>query len=134
MESITSFLILKKDVKYLLVTNSIRQTLEKMEFNHYNAIPILSSNGDYIGVISDGDLLWFIKENELKLKELEDIKIEKVKRAREYKAIRINEKMEDLLPLILEQNFVPVIDDRNKFIGIITRKEVIKYSMDLKKR
>ena len=35
--------------------------------------------------------------------------------------------MEDLLDLTLNQNFVPVVDDLNRFIGIITRKDIIKY-------
>ena len=35
--------------------------------------------------------------------------------------------MEELLGQAQMQNFVPVIDDRNVFIGIITRSEIIKY-------
>ena len=35
--------------------------------------------------------------------------------------------MEDLLELVLSQNFVPVVDDMNHFIGIITRKAVISH-------
>ena len=35
--------------------------------------------------------------------------------------------MEDLLEKTLNQNFVPVVDDLNHFIGIITRKDVIQY-------
>ena len=32
--------------------------------------------------------------------------------------------------MALEQNFVPVVDDRNSFIGIITRKAIMKYCLD----
>jgi CBS domain-containing protein len=35
--------------------------------------------------------------------------------------------MEDLLDRAINQNFVPVIDDQDHFIGIVTRKEIIKY-------
>ena len=35
--------------------------------------------------------------------------------------------MDELLYLIMEQNFVPVTDDRGKFIGIVTRHDIIKY-------
>ena len=35
--------------------------------------------------------------------------------------------MEDLLDRAINQNYVPVIDDKGSFIGIITRKEIIKY-------
>jgi predicted transcriptional regulator len=35
--------------------------------------------------------------------------------------------MEDLLDSVTVQNFVPVVDDTNAFIGIITRREVMRY-------
>ena len=35
--------------------------------------------------------------------------------------------MEDLLDKAINQNYVPVVDDQGYFIGIITRKEIIKY-------
>ena len=35
--------------------------------------------------------------------------------------------MEDLLEKVINQNFVPVLDDHRCFIGIITRKDVIRY-------
>ena len=38
-----------------------------------------------------------------------------------------NADMEDLLGKIMNQNFVPVLDDQKNFIGIITRKDVISY-------
>lgn len=30
----------------------------------------------------------------------------------------------------MSQNFVPVVDDQNKFIGIITRRSIIEYCYD----
>jgi CBS-domain-containing membrane protein len=35
--------------------------------------------------------------------------------------------MESLLDRAINQNYVPVVDDAGYFIGIITRKEIIKY-------
>ena len=35
--------------------------------------------------------------------------------------------MEDLMEKAMDQNFVPVIDDQENFIGIITRKDIIGY-------
>ncbi|MBQ2921320.1 MAG: CBS domain-containing protein, partial [Oscillospiraceae bacterium] len=34
---------------------------------------------------------------------------------------------EDLIERASKQNFIPVIDDRNTFIGIVTRRAIIKY-------
>ena len=38
--------------------------------------------------------------------------------------------MEDLVSVAAEQNFVPVIDDKNAFIGIVTRSRILRYCQE----
>ena len=45
----------------------------------------------------------------------------------DYEAVSADSDMEDLIQKAMNQNFVPVVDDQNKFIGIITRKSIIEY-------
>ena len=35
--------------------------------------------------------------------------------------------VEELVLLAMNQNFVPVIDDRKVFIGIVTRSDILQY-------
>ena len=42
-------------------------------------------------------------------------------------SVRVNTEMEGLLSLAIVQNFVPVVDDSQIFIGIIRRREIIEY-------
>ena len=44
--------------------------------------------------------------------------------------VKIDETMDELLLRVMDQNFVPVVEDRTRFMGIITRKDVIKYYYD----
>lgn len=89
---------------------------------------MLSLDGKYLGTISEGDLLWGMKTlNVSNLKSAEDISIMAIPRRATYKAVHADSKMEDLLDCAINQNFVPVVDDQGFFIGIITRKEIIKY-------
>ena len=44
-----------------------------------------------------------------------------------YKAVHADSDMEDLLDKAMQQNFVPVLDDNKSFIGIITRRDIMKY-------
>lgn len=125
--NILFFLTPKADVIHVREGNTIRQVLEKMEFHHYAAIPLIARNGRYLGTIADGDLLWFIKKHKLSLADCQNTKVEELKTARAIKPIRIDKSMEDLLEMITGQNFVPVVDDRDNFIGIITRKSVMRY-------
>lgn len=109
-------------------TDTMRQVLEKMEHHGYTAIPLLGVEGKYIGTITEGDLLWFLKDRNFPdLKLLEDMPITSIERRRDNQAVKIDESMENLFDKVMNQNFVPVVDDKRVFIGIVTRKDVLAY-------
>lgn len=122
------FLTPKEDVAYIEEDDTLRQVLEKMEHHGYTAIPLLSKEGKYIGTVTEGDLLWFLKDRNFPdLKLLEDMTITAIERRRDNKAVNIQENMENLFEKVTNQNFVPVVDDHKVFIGIVTRKDVLLY-------
>lgn len=128
--NILFFLTPKSDVAYIFEDETLRQTVEKMEHRKFSCIPILNKEGKYAGTISEGDLLWGIKRlsiNITDLKQMEDVSIMAIPRRATYKPVHADADMEDLLDRAINQNYVPVIDDKGSFIGIITRKEIIKY-------
>ena len=128
--NILFFLTPKSDVAYIFEDETLRQTVEKMEHRKFSCITILNKEGKYTGTISEGDLLWGIKRlniNITDLKQMEDVSIMAIPRRATYKPVHADADMEDLLDRAINQNYVPVIDDKGSFIGIITRKEIIKY-------
>ena len=128
--NILIFLTPKSDVAYIFEDETLRQTVEKMEHRKFSCIPILNKEGKYTGTISEGDLLWGIKRlniNITDLKQMEDVSIMAIPRRATYKPVHADADMENLLDRAINQNYVPVIDDKGSFIGIITRKEIIKY-------
>jgi CBS domain-containing protein len=126
--NILFFLKPKNELSYIYNDFTLRQALEKMEFYRFSAIPVLSRDGQYIKTITEGDILWSLKNwNEISFVNTEEIYINEIKNHRVYKSIGIDRTIDDLIDLISDQNFVPVVDDRNMFIGIITRKSVIEY-------
>ena len=126
--NILFFLTPKEDVAPVAETDTMRQVLEKMEHHGYTAIPLLSVEGKYIGTITEGDLLWFLKDRNFPdLKLLEDMPITSIERRRDNQAVKIDESMENLFDKVMNQNFVPVVDDKRVFIGIVTRKDVLAY-------
>lgn len=126
--NILFFLTPKEDVSHVEETDTLRQVLEKMEHHGYTAIPLLTKDGKYIGTITEGDLLWFLKDRNFPdLKMLEDMPILSIERRRDNTAVNIQESMEDLFDKVTNQNFVPVVDDKKVFIGIVTRKDILLY-------
>ena len=126
--NILFFLTPTSEVAYIFEDDTLRQTIEKMEHRKFSCIPLLSVDGRYTGTISEGDLLWGLKRlNTMNIKEMEDISIMAIPRRATYKPVHADADMEDLLDRAINQNYVPVVDDQGFFIGIITRKEIIKY-------
>ena len=126
--NILFFLTPKSEVAYIFYIESLRQTLEKMEHRKFSCIPLLSPDGKYTGTISEGDLLWGMQRLEISdLKDAESVPIMAIPRRANYKPVHINSDMEDLVDRAINQNYVPVVDDQGFFIGIITRKAIIKY-------
>ena len=46
---------------------------------------------------------------------------------RDYKAVTVTTSMDQLIEAAMNQNFVPVVDDRGSFIGIVRRQAIIRY-------
>ena len=133
--NILFFLTPKSEVAYIHDDESLRQVLEKMEYHKYSAVPIISRQGTYVGTITEGDLLWYIKNQlDLNLQEARRILITNVPRRSDNTPVSIDSNMEDLLDKAMKQNFVPVLDDKKSFIGIVTRKDIMKYFADKLKK
>lgn len=134
--NILFFLTPKSEVAHIQDDDSLRQALEKMEYHKYSAVPILTKDGKYVGTLNEGDLLWYIKNQlNLNLQEARKIPVMDVPRRSDNNPVYANSKMEDLLDKAMQQNFVPVLDDGNVFIGIVTRKDIMRYfAGDMKKK
>lgn len=133
--NILFFLKPKNEVEFIYDDDSLRQAMEKMEYHSYSAIPLISrQHGTYIGTITTRDLLWYVKEeHDLSIREAEEISVMHIKRGHDNEPVDADADMEDLIDKIANQNFVPVIDDSNIFIGIITRREIINYLIQKQK-
>ena len=108
MNNILFFLTPKAMCAYLYDDYTIRQALEKMESAGYAAIPILNHRGEYRGTLTEGDLLWAMKNMcYMDMRQAEARRVMEIARRKE--------------------NFVPVVDDKDAFIGLITRKAIIRY-------
>ena len=131
--NIAYFLLPKNRVAFLYDDYTFRQGLEKMRHHGYTAIPVINRAGQYIGTVSEGDFLWKLlaAENaplmEREMRDLEMLPIRNLLKIDTYPSVGITSTMEDLLTNAMNQNFIPVVDDAGSFIGIITRKDIIRY-------
>ena len=132
--NIAYFLIPKSLVAYLYDDFTFRQGLEKMHHHGYTAIPVIDRSGQYLGTVSEGDFLWKLldKENPVEpqtfsMKDMESLYVRDILKDNSYPPVRITVSMDELLDSAMKQNFIPVTDDTGSFIGIVTRKDIIRY-------
>ena len=131
MNNILFFLTPKAMCAFLYDDYTIRQAIEKMEVSGYAAIPILNRQGEYCGTLKEGDLLWAMKNMcNMDMRQAEARRIMEIPRRKDNLPVRVTASMHDLVERASHQNFVPVVDDYGAFIGLITRKAIIKYCYD----
>ncbi|BCN30290.1 CBS domain-containing protein [Anaeromicropila herbilytica] len=126
--NILFFLKPKSEITYIYSNDTLMEVIEKIEPQKYSAIPIINKKGEYVGTITEGDILWSVKDSYFKKGNIsKSTIIMDIPRRRDNMPVTIDSNIEDLISKAMDQNFVPVIDDKNIFIGIVTRKDIIQY-------
>lgn len=135
--NIAFFTVPKQDVVFVYDDFTVRQVLEKMHNSRYTAVPVLDRDGHYLGTVSEGDLLWFIVRGEggephtMAIESLEKFRLaDMFPLATKNPPCLISSSIDDLIIRSMETNFVPIVDDRSIFIGIVTRRSIIKHFYD----
>ena len=128
MNNILFFLTPKAMCAFVYDDYTIRQAMEKLESSGYSSLPILSKHGEYRGSISEGDILWAMKNIcYMDMRQAEAHRIMEITRKKDNVPVRVTANMFDIVSQATVQNFVPVVDDKDAFIGIITPGAILKY-------
>lgn len=123
--NIFGILVPKQMLTYLSDTDSLDLAVELLMGSSYTAVPVIDDEGRYIGIVSEGDFLRVVMERGRE--ELKNIKVSDIVN-RDMGGVVLNTvEREEIMEKILERNFLSIVDDRQCFIGIITRRSIIMY-------
>lgn len=126
--NVAFFLSPKNEIVYLYENMTLRQAMEKMEYHRYQCLPILTTDGKYAGVVTEGDLLWAFKNRPgFTFADAENMMLSDIPQHFHYDTIAVNQSMDSLIGAAYRQSFVPVVDDTDAFIGLIKRSDIIRY-------
>ena len=100
MNNVLFFLTPKAMCAFLYDDYTIRQALEKMETAGYAALPILSRNGEYRGTLTEGDVLWAMKNMcDMDLRTAETRRIMEISRRKDNVPVRVTASMQNFSAL-----------------------------------
>lgn len=126
--NILRFMIPKSAVEYIDTDSTVRQALEKMRYHRYVAIPVIDEEGVYVGTLRNDDLFkYFLDSETFDARAAERDSVMSILDLGYSKPIYHNASINELIELVKEHNFVPVVDDRGCFIGIILRRDVLNF-------
>ena len=129
--NILSILKPKAMISYINEETTVRQAVEKMRRHKFTAVPVINSRGEFVKALAEGDFLWFMLQNEIfDLSGLEHYVVSDIPKRVFCEPVSVSSTMGDLFRLSMNQNFVPVVDDRGVFIGIVTRRDILQTCYD----
>jgi CBS domain-containing protein len=123
----------RQDVISLYDDNTLRKGLEIMRSSGYSFMPVTSRDNIYAGVVGVSDFLWYLipedsdEYGNVPVRPIDGGYIRDIMDRTSYPAVSVTASIEELMDRIMEHNFVPVVDGRNSFMGIITRHSVMEY-------
>ncbi len=124
--NISFYLLPKSEVAYIHTDDTIGYALRYMHKKGYQAIPVIDEEGCYVETMTEGDMLWsLIEDYHMDIETMRERRVGRIRKKWDYKAVDVDASIGELGELIQHQNFVPVVDGRGVFIGIVTRKDVM---------
>ncbi len=126
--NIMRFMIPKSSVEYIFTTSTVRQALEKMRYHRYVAIPVLNEEGIYVGTLRNDQIFnYFLDRGGFDFRSAERDSVMDILDTGYSRPLYHNATLEELAELVKEHNFVPVVDDRGCFIGIVLRRDMLDF-------
>ena len=134
--NVAFFLKPKSEVFYLQDSMPLARALMEMRRSGYTSVPVIDREGKYVGAVNEGDFLLALAQTDGERLTLSPAEEAEKKRVRDIlnrdrnPSARIDEPAELLVSRTAGQNYLPIVDDRGVFIGIVTRRNVIRYFLE----
>jgi CBS domain-containing protein len=126
--NILRFMIPKSLVLCINKSSTVRQALEKMRYHRYVAVPVIDDEGMYVGTLRNDDLFkYFLDNGTFDSRAAERDSVMSILDLGYSKPLYHNASVAELIDNVKEHNFVPVVDDRGCFIGIILRRDILNF-------
>ena len=124
--NIIRFIQTKTESTYLYDYKTVDQALRFMRSHGHTEVPVVNQSCEYLGVLNEGDFLWHILDYG-GYASVKNDRLSKLIHKGAVPALKITADDEELRAAALRCSIVPIVDDRNVFIGVIPRESILQY-------
>ncbi|MFC4409387.1 cyclic-di-AMP-binding protein CbpB [Chungangia koreensis] len=123
---IEEFIISSEKVAHVQVGNSAEHALLVLTKTGYSSIPVLDSQYRLKGLLSSRMITESILGLEhIEYEKLTDLKVDDIMQ-KDFPVIKIHDRFQKGLDLLINHAFLCVTDDEGMFVGILTRRVILK--------
>lgn len=120
------YLVPADNVASVLYTNPLEHALLVLSKVGYSKIPVLDKDDRFVGLIGLNDIVGkMIDLTRIDTDNLAGLTVADVMEIG-IDCIKPDCDLEDMLHLMVDNSFLPMVDDNRIFLGIVTRKEILK--------
>ena len=120
------FMIPADNVANVIDQHTLSTGLLILTQSNYTMIPVLSAESKLMGVISMSMIIKAVMTvDAIEMERLDELKVRDVMLCQPVR-VQANCNLAEVLNYLIDQNFVCVVDGDNRFLGIITRKNVMQ--------
>lgn len=125
------FIVPVKNISMVFAENSLLHAMLILKESNYTQIPVLDYDNRFIGLISLHQIYQSLDED--LFKDFDNLSNYKVKDHVDTHFAKIYDDfdLEDVLKLLIDYNFVTVVDKDDKYQGMITRSSILKKTNSL---
>ena len=122
---VPDYLTPAEDLALVMSNHKAGHVMLLLTRNGYSRIPVMSTDKRYMGTISMADILAYQAKEGLSEKDLMELEIIEMLNHK-IEILTDEADLTEILHKIVDFPFLPVIDGQGIFLGIITRKKVLK--------
>lgn len=124
LEQEETFLTPAEKLAVLVESHNIDHAKLLLSHTTYSRVPVVTEAGNYFGTIGLTEIIQYQSDNELTDDELnEDISL--IAKTDE-ETVGLDYDLTEVMRKLVDQTFLPVLGENGKFVGIITRKSILK--------
>ncbi|AXQ78119.1 CBS domain-containing protein [Streptococcus chenjunshii] len=125
LNQLDSYLIPADELAIFIDTHNADHVMLLLVNNGYARVPVITKDKNYVGTISIADIMAYQAEQQLTEAELAQTDIAYMVNTR-IDTISDHSDLTEIMHKLVDNPFLPVVDNSDVFAGIITRKSILK--------